>query len=436
MKKFLASLAAAAIVTLGGVAGAQPATATESPAPEVCVPAAAWTETIPAKGTPTIPNPEYVPGKDAWTETIEHPAVPAQGEPYIKNPEYVPPVPETTEQRLVKEAWDEEVLVSPAVEEVPEVSHTDYEWKTLVLSKGWQYRWVHSDKDGTFYDGKVWLKTGKTQKHVEVEYVPGKPAVYETVHHPAEYETVTIPGKPAQGQPVIKNPNYVPAKEAWTETVEHPAVPPTGESTIPNPEFVPERIVDHPAVDCQGNVTALIQTRCIDGSVYLAVRVDNGTGGPVVVRSSLTGTVTVEAGKAFFQSYDQKASSVERGSVILNLRNDGGAWTKTLRYSATSCEVTPPVTEEPTPQPEPEVPTVAAPPSTSKPASPVVSLVSHPVQRVNAPQTAANKPLASGDGSLAQTGVNGAHAALLAGVLVGTGVVVVAATRRRAQRAS
>ncbi len=269
MRRTLTATLTAAVMTLGAVAFAAPATATEGPPPEQCVEREAWTEVIehPAVGEPTItvPNPDYVP------EVPGVPGTPAIGEPTIivtePNPDYVPAVPE-----------------------VPEVSHTDYHAKRWVVDEPaqeavyethWKYTkhgghgfiWVDNDtwkyidgdgnghdkkpKKGTFYErtqhtkqvkvkdaveekghwewewfheepGSEWI-VKDTQKHVTQEYVPGVPAQgSETieVEKPNPDYVPAVPAVdpiPAVGEPTIEvsNPDYVPA---WTETIEHPAV--------------------------------------------------------------------------------------------------------------------------------------------------------------------------------------------------------------------
>ncbi|MFC9559977.1 hypothetical protein [Agromyces sp. NPDC056965] len=88
----------------------------------------------------------------------------------------------------------EEVVVTPAVDEV---SHTDYryeKWKLgmwLIPYATGEFRWVHKDVgDYDVYDWGFYKFTGATQKHIDVE---AKPAITETV--------VVTPAVPANPTP-------------------------------------------------------------------------------------------------------------------------------------------------------------------------------------------------------------------------------------------
>lgn len=84
----------------------------------------------------------------------------------------------------------------------------------------------------------------------------------ETIDHPAvvEYKWAlyTVTGVAFAWATSSPGPDWLPfpttaaqwsnvVTPAWVETVEHPAV---GEPTVPNPEYVPESYVEHPAVVC------------------------------------------------------------------------------------------------------------------------------------------------------------------------------------------
>ena len=243
LKKTLAAVGTAALLT-GGLLAA-PAFAED----EVCTPSEAWTETIehpaiPAVGKPVIKNPDYVPAS-----TVEHPAVPAVGEPTIPNPEYTP-------------EWVETVVVTPGSPEVPAVTHTEWEFKHFVTGKtkwksdpNWNAEWN--------WESIGWFKTGATKEVVDVPAVPAVEEVTKQVTHPAVGEP-TIPNPeyvaeipawteeiPEQGKKFIKNPDFVPAVDAWTETVEHEAVecPVTEEPTEePSEEPTTEEPVETPVV--------------------------------------------------------------------------------------------------------------------------------------------------------------------------------------------
>jgi len=204
--------------------------------------------------------------QDAWTETIEHPAV---GEPTITidNPDYIPGTPAIPaveevshiEQRLVSEAWDEVVVDVPEhVVHHEAITHTEWKYskhggpgEKWVPNNTWKY--VKEDGTGTNMKpsyGKFYERTSKTRVVVDQEaWDETIPATYKTIHHEAVYEDVKvidvpaqpeIPAVPAVGEPTIEveNPDYVPA---WTEVIEHEAVScPTPEpSDEPTPEPEP-----------------------------------------------------------------------------------------------------------------------------------------------------------------------------------------------------
>jgi hypothetical protein len=403
MNRMLAALAAAAIVTGGAVAASAPATAQDEVG--VCVPVAASTETV-------VVEP-------AWEETVNHPAV---GEPTIPNPDYVPERTET-------------VVVTPAVPEVPEESHVDYTYEKHV----WIITWVgtgqtkvhHSDKGAYYAEGVVrWIKTGET-RHVTQEYVPGRDAVTEEVTHPAV------------GEPTIPNPDYVPGAD------------PVGEPTIPNPDYVPPRSevvqhdavteqAEHPAIQCRDDVAVTVLTRCYDGEAGIVVRVDNGTGAPLTVRSGPTSSVTwsavdVEPGASLFRTFLQGSAALPDGKVVVALRNAGGYWTVTERYAALDCAVTPdteePGAEEP-PSAEPVDDDVVTAPSTKPSASLVTTprqqpalqpAVVNPADEVDAAENGETY-----DAALATTGASpvGIVASTIALLVIGTFVVAMAAHRR------
>ncbi|GAA1510807.1 hypothetical protein BJ978_001595 [Agromyces terreus] len=137
MKKLIASVAATAMLAggLAVLAAAAPASA------DVAAPAASAT------------------CQALTVDLTGYEAKPAVGEPQVEvaNPDYV-----------------------PAVDAVAEVSHTDYEYKTLarLFPVKWTYRTAHKNSGATaLYDWKIWVATGKTAKHVEVPGVAAKPAV-------------------------------------------------------------------------------------------------------------------------------------------------------------------------------------------------------------------------------------------------------------------
>jgi hypothetical protein len=161
----LASFVAVAFGFTGLVALATSSSASASTASATsiaeCVPQEAWTETIPAVGTPTIEidNPDYV---QAWTEAVDHPAV----------------------------------------------THVEYKWKSWNWSTfDYDYQWATTDP------GRWWEP------------------VYE------------------HGWPLVQKSRVVVDTEAWTEYIEHPAVG-TPKITVPNPDYVPEQIIEHQAVVC------------------------------------------------------------------------------------------------------------------------------------------------------------------------------------------
>jgi hypothetical protein len=403
-KQIISSIAAVGLALGSMLAGASVAAAEEAPSTGVCVPAPA----VPATTEERLVT-------EAWVETIVHPAVTEEVEhdavyETVEHPaETVDHPAETVDHPAVYETV---VIVEaqPAVPEVPEVSHTDYVWKNWIT----QERQVTHDSNSP---GFFWAKVG-TEKHVTQEYVPGKPAVEEVTEQRLVKEAWSETVKEAYTETIKEAyTEEVLVTEAWTETVviveahtekiEHDAVYET---------------IDHPAVEaikCQDGVTVTASTRCLDGTAYVGVRVVNNTGGALTVKSGPTSDVAfaaneVAAGGNFYQSYNQRAATLDAGKVVVALKNAGGAWTSTARYTSLDCEVTPVTPESPAP-------------SNAAPApAPTVTQVSNPVVNEANP----TETLSAQEGStLASTGANTRLFGIGAGILILGGVVIMA-TRR------
>lgn len=288
MKKFIAGAAAALLVTAGlTLATASAATATTPP--DQCVPSDAWTETIdhPAVGEPTITidNPDYEPAVEEVTDTIEHPA------------EY-----ETVHHEA-------EYIHHDAVFKT--------EWK-YTKHGGYGFIWVDNDEfkyikaDGTGTNNKPWLGWyyERTQHTREVEVTPAwdelvKEAWDEQVLvKEAWTETiVVVEGKPAVGEPtiVVDNPDYQPA---WTETIEHEAV------TCPPAPAAPH---------------ADIVTACGSADVTLANEIEEG----------LTASFVINVDGDFYGAYAVEAGA-EPVSVSLTFPEDSGDHTVEVFQAGTS----------------------------------------------------------------------------------------------------
>ena len=119
----------------------------------------AWTETInhPAE---THEEEQWVVDKEAWTETINHPAETHEEQQWIVD----------------KEAWTETI-------NHPAETHEEEQW---VVDKEAVYETIHHP----------------AETHEEEQWVVDKEAVYETIHHDAVYED-----------------KWVVTKEAWDEEV-------------------------------------------------------------------------------------------------------------------------------------------------------------------------------------------------------------------------
>lgn len=407
MKKQLAAIGAATALLLGGFTSTAWAETTNETSTEVCVPQ----EAQPAQGEPTIEidNPDYVP-----EQTIEHPA---EGEPTIPNPDYIPAkdaVYETVQHPAEYETVHHEAEYTTV--EHPAVTHTEYQFKHFLTGKikwssnpNWNADW-NLESIGFF-------KTGVTKEVIDepawTEEVLVKEAYDEQVlvKEAWEEEVLVSEATPAVGDETIPNPNY---KAPWTET--KPAVG-DPKITVDNPEYVPAQ----EANDCRDGVSTSIQTRCLDGTVYLAIQVDNNTGGPLDIRSSLTGDHTIEAGKAFYQSYNQRTDSLEAGRVVMVYRNAGGSWGKVLRYSAIECEVTPPPTTEPPVEEEPAVTPPTSNPTVAKPVTIPVAIEPSVVQE---PAKEQPKLSAAQSDELATTGAEVIAYGGLAAVLIVAGAVI------------
>lgn len=166
-------------------------------------------------GAPSVAaaSEECVP-KDAWTETIEHPAV---GNPTItiENPDYVPATEGhwVTDAKITKWVW-----VGGPVEVAPQ--------SPVVDPTGWNNVGPTNDRKGRDNPDVVIQASGG----------PGNADwfFYQTTQ-------TWVPGTDAVGDPTIEvvNPDYV---APWTETIQHEAV--TCEPTIPeqpDPRVVTEQ---------------------------------------------------------------------------------------------------------------------------------------------------------------------------------------------------
>lgn len=170
---------------------------TVASATEVCVPKDAWTETVehPAVGTPTITidNPDYVPATEGYYTTEE-------------NPDYVPATPDqTVADGFMKWNWTG-AKVGPQGQIPP--------------AAGWHQVGVTNDSKGATPDTIIHQGNGhKSYFYFQSLYkvIPGTPAQGEPTIE------VWHDGTPAIGEPTIEveNPDYV---APWTETIQHEAV--------------------------------------------------------------------------------------------------------------------------------------------------------------------------------------------------------------------
>ena len=149
--------AVAVALAILGPATAAFACGTDNPGPATCTPHDAWTENVPAHGDPTIPNPHYVPAVPAHTDGV------------------------------VKWSWNG--------------SKTDGTPVFDASSTLWQMTNDHNPNSKDDTSGTVYQQ-GNGQNASWFSWQP-----------------VIVPGTPAQGEPTIPNPAYVPAS-----TINHAAV--------------------------------------------------------------------------------------------------------------------------------------------------------------------------------------------------------------------
>ncbi|MCL2454875.1 MAG: hypothetical protein FWD18_06180 [Micrococcales bacterium] len=187
-RRRLTALAAA------GVLLALPAFATAAyAADDPCTPKDAWTETIPAKGEPTIvvDNPDYLPGKAAEYTTVRHKAVTEM---------------RTTYQRY---SWVGGGNVNPNETGSTPATHPG-DWQANT-----------TDRTGHENDpiGEVFNPSGNENSSAWFFWTSETKKVVVT---PAWKEQVLLyPAIPPQGEPTmtVDNPDYVPASEIKHEAV-------------------------------------------------------------------------------------------------------------------------------------------------------------------------------------------------------------------------
>jgi hypothetical protein len=262
---------------LGGgllVVGAVPAFAGD------CVPTDAWTETIPAQGEPaiTVENPDYVPEIAEVTREVEHPAETKQVcheavthqefryrilIPYWTVEHKEIQVPAGSDGAAVLQWlanigatdkgggwWHVPDSVIAAVNfnpvTVPDTGPVNlnvYGGPNITV----QYRKTH-DVLGTpppywgiqqsqmlYWNGSTWVVSQSAAAWVTV-----------APDHGEQFDQRTVTTQEAWCETVV-------VREAWTETViDQEFVPAQGTPTIevPNPDYVPARSIEHPAVVC------------------------------------------------------------------------------------------------------------------------------------------------------------------------------------------
>lgn len=225
MKKIIASAATAFLIVAGSVLGTTAANAEEQP---VCTPSEAWTEIVADIEHPAVTE---VIEHDAVTETVEHPAV-------TETVEH-PAVTHTVDHPAIYET----VIVKPAVPEVKELSHMEFQWKWWGYVNHGQTVWT----DGSYptenpnkWAGE-WKLNGKERKVVDRAYSPAVPAVTEERLVKAAW-TETVVDQEAWTETIVLEEAYtevVVITEAWTETVVIKEA---------YTEVVPD--IEHPAVEC------------------------------------------------------------------------------------------------------------------------------------------------------------------------------------------
>lgn len=187
MKKFIAAITAALLLCLGLTA---PAWAADEP----CVPRDAWTETIPAVGEPTLPNPDYKP---AWTEDVKHDAeYKTVHHEAVTHVEYL-----FKHDKKDKTRWEE---------------NPNWNANNNENSLGWYNTGeTRTVEDKAAFDEQVLVKDAWTEKiehdAVGEETVPNKDYVPErTVEYPAVVCDVD-PNVPTKPQPPaeVEGPNQV-----------------------------------------------------------------------------------------------------------------------------------------------------------------------------------------------------------------------------------
>jgi hypothetical protein len=108
------------------------------------------------------------------------------------NPAYVPEVLEISHEIVVVDS-----PAIPGTPEIPEISHTQYQYKQLITGK---IKWLDTFD---WNPGLGWYYTGQTQVVIDQAYVPAVPEIPAVTHTEIVIDT---PYQPAIGEPTIEVP--------------------------------------------------------------------------------------------------------------------------------------------------------------------------------------------------------------------------------------
>lgn len=226
------AVGAATVLALGG-ATLLAGTASAEESSTECVPVEAQ-DAVPATYE-TVENPDYVPAveESTTTETTDWLTEPPEGDGWevvdertVTDTEAVPPVVKYKYKRWVETTYKtvpNPDYVAPSTEVIPAQGEPTIE---VVDTPAWTEE-VHHEAEG----------------YTEYKFVHK----FDFFHLNPKWKT--DPNWNAEGNPHSKGwirvgERFVETKAAWTEYVEHPAT----YKEVPNPDYVPEQVIEHPAV--------------------------------------------------------------------------------------------------------------------------------------------------------------------------------------------
>ena len=245
----------------------------------------AWTETInhPAE---THEEEQWVVDKEAWTETINHPAETHEEEQWVVD----------------KEAWTETI-------NHPAETHEEEQW---VVDKEAVYETIHHP----------------AETHEEEQWVVDKEAVYETIHHDAVYEDQWVVDKEAWDEEVWEQQIHIVCFVCGLDETEA--------------GFTPEQVYQHDDQHILNGEGTGYGTKPVDVLVNIIHHPEEGHYEKVLVKEAWDEEVLVSPEEGHYETvtiidkeaWDEEVLvSPEEGHYETVTITDKEAWTETIEHA-------------------------------------------------------------------------------------------------------